>query len=49
MNISKKFMLQSPENYLDKLILFYIVHEKSISEFSPDFNILLRKLVIKKI
>ena len=40
-------MLQSPENYLAKLKFFYIVHKESISEFTPDLNILLRKFVIK--
>ena len=48
-NITKKFILKSPDNYLDKLKFYYMVHGKSISEFSPDLNILLRKFVIKKI
>lgn len=48
-NISKKFMNKSPEKYLEKLKFYYIVHGKSISEFSPDLNILLRRFVIKKI
>ena len=48
-NISKKFINKTPEQYLEKLKFFYMVHGKSISEFSPDLNILLRKFVIKKI
>ena len=48
-NISKNFMNKSPEKYLEKLKFYYIVHGKSISEFSPDLNILLRRFVIKKI
>ena len=48
-NISKKFINKTPEQYLEKLKFFYMVHGKSISKFSPDLNILLRKFVIKKI
>ncbi len=37
------------EKYIDQLKFFYLIHGKSISEFSPDLNVLLRRYIIKKI
>ena len=37
------------EKYIEQLKFFYLIHGKSISEFSPDLNVLLRRYIIKKI
>ena len=48
-NSKKEKNQLSPSQLLEKYKFFYLVHGKSISEFSPDLNILLRKFLIKKI